>query len=69
MYMSRRGKGAQAKVVPWAQQSPRARGKRSEASAVAGAEHKVVSMGVAVGVEHKAASHARVLSLSLLILD
>ena len=67
-FMSRPGKGAQAKVVP-SGAAVAACVREPKQMRQHGAEHKVVSMGVAVGVEHKAASHARVLSLSLLILD
>ena len=53
--MSRRGKEAQAKVIPLGRSGPGVCG-GSKAGAAAGAEHKVVSMGVAVGAEDKVAS-------------
>jgi hypothetical protein len=47
-FISRCGKGAQAKVLPSGAVVP--------ACAAASAEHKAVSMGVAAAAEHEAAS-------------
>jgi hypothetical protein len=43
-FMSRRGKGTQVKVAPWAH------GPHVRVGSEAGAEHKAVSIGVAAGV-------------------
>jgi hypothetical protein len=57
--MSRRDKGAQAKVVPSGAAVPACAWKQIKAGVAAGAEHKTVSMGAAAGAEPETASMGR----------